>query len=356
LANTTQTITASYSPADNVHSSSNTSAGVILNLQQRLGVVGYIGPTVAMTSGSSSTTAQVSLSASVTDPNPAGDSVANSTVTFKDLETGNVLASGVKVNPVSPTNTGTGTANTIVTLSTGKYGAQQYLIEVILTGDYTNSDQLGTNGPTCASSTSQTSCAYATVTVMIPPTTNSIQGAAGIPNSSSAAGTYAGVGGASYTVGMSYNKGGTNPQGQIQLTLPQSDGSYVYVKSNSISSLAFSNPNTSDGSLPKDVTIYTKASLYRINPLTGVTTSIDGNVTLRVDAHEGCNVNSNPNLKGNCLTTTGDTIGFTVLSSKNSALYYSNNWGYDSVSKSYRTLLQAVSGANPNVGCAVEIN
>jgi hypothetical protein len=191
---------------------------------------------------------------------------------------------------------------------------------------------------------------------MIPPTTNSIQGAAGIPNLSTAAGTYAGAGGASYTVGMSYNKGGTNPQGQVQLTLPQSDGSYVYVKSNSISSLAFSNPNTSDGNLPKDVTIYTKASLYKINPLTGATTSIDGNVTLRVDAHEGCNVNSNPSQKASCLTTSGDTIGFTVLSSKTSALYYSNNWGYDANSKSYRTLLQAVAGASPNVGCAVEIN
>jgi hypothetical protein len=190
---------------------------------------------------------------------------------------------------------------------------------------------------------------------MIPPTTNSIQGGASLATGGAPAGTYGDATGVSYSVGMSYNKGGSNPQGQVLLTLPRRDGYTYYVKSNSISSLAFSNPNTSDGNLPKDVTIYTKASIFKVNNVTGATVSVDGNVTLRVDAHEGCAVNSTPN-KSTCMTTPGDTIGFTVLSSKNSALYYSNNWVYDSLSKSYRTVPQPVSGPSPNVGCAISIN
>jgi hypothetical protein len=65
---------------------------------------------------------------------------------------------------------------------------------------------------------------------------------------------------------------------------------------------------------------------------------IEGNVTLRMDAHDG-----------NGLTATGatiytpDTVGFTVLSSKDSTLFYSNNWVYDSVTKSWRTVQQDVA-------------
>jgi len=61
-----------------------------------------------------------------------------------------------------------------------------------------------------------------------------------------------------------------------------------------------------------------------------VTTSIDGAVTLRMDAHDGG-------------PTTGDTLGFTVLSSKDSSLYYSNNWVYDSTTLSWKTVQQSVS-------------
>jgi hypothetical protein len=350
----TQTITASYTPGDNVHASSNTS-GVSLTLTQRQGTVAYIGPTLAMTSGSSSTTAQVALSASVTDPNPAGDSVANSTVTFTDVLSNKVLASGVKVSLVNNSDTSTGTANTVVTLSTGQYGSNEYLIKVTLGGtDFTNSAQIAGATTMCANANDPIACPYADVFVMIPPTMNSIQGGASFTTGTAPAGTYADAHGVSYSVGMSYNKGGTNPQGQVLLTLPRNDGYTYYVKSNSISSLAFSNQNTSDNNLPKNVTIYTKASIYKVNNVTGSTASVDGNVTLRVDAHEGCLTNWTNKLA--CMTGGGDTIGFTVLSTKTSALYYSNNWVYDDPSKSYRTVPQAVSGPGSNTGCAVSIN
>jgi hypothetical protein len=109
-----------------------------------------------------------------------------------------------------------------------------------------------------------------------------------------------------FCVGLTYNKGGSNLQGQITLTVPQQDGSLVYIKSNSISSMAVTGlPN-----YPRTSTIYTKASLYKVQ-INGSMVSIDGNASLRVDAIDN---------------GTMDSIGFTVLSSKNSTLHYSNNW------------------------------
>src|SRR5207237_609780 len=78
------TIVATYNPSTNFIGSS---ANGALTLTPRTGVVAYIGQTVFVTSGSSSTTAQVTLTASVADPTGFG-SVFNSTVTFTDLITG----------------------------------------------------------------------------------------------------------------------------------------------------------------------------------------------------------------------------------------------------------------------------
>jgi len=80
----------------------------------------------------------------------------------------------------------------------------------------------------------------------------------------------------------------------------------------------------------KSSTVYTKASIYRIAN-DGTMTTIDGNVTLRLDLLD---------LTG----TTNDTIGFTVLSSKDSTMYYSNDWFYDTLSKTWKTRNQAFTG------------
>jgi len=296
-----------YNPAPNVDRT--------FTINPREGFTSYIGQTLFVTSGSSSTTAQVTLTASVQDPDGLGN-VANATVTFKDLLTGNVLAAGVKVSLVSNTNTKIGTANTIVTLSTGQYGAQSYLVEVILGGSYKNLQQTG-----ATPGSDPYEAAHPFISVTIPSTINSAQGTAILPLAARA-GTYGDATGASYTIGMKYNNKGTNPQGQVQLLLERADGTY-YVKSNSITSLAFF------GAVNKDVTIYTKANIYKISG--GVLTPIDGNVTLRVDAHDGG-------------LTGADTIGFTVLSSKDSTLFYSNNWVYDTVTKSWKTVPQPVAG------------
>jgi hypothetical protein len=273
-------------------------------------------------------------------------------MTFTDLLSGKVLASGVKVTPVQGSTVPTGTANTVVTLSTGQYGAQEYLIQVSVGNMFQNCQQTGpytlgtTNycagSPAVSSSSPAYQAAHPTVSVMIPPTQYSMQGAASVATSSPStpAGKYGDATPVSYTIGMQYNSKGTNPQGQVQLVLQRADGTY-YVKSNSITSLGFL------GSYPsKDATIQTKASIYKVSN-SGVQTSIDGNVSLRVDAHEGCTTSPS------CSSSGGDTIGFTVLSSKDSSLYYSNNWQYDTTTAAWKTVLAPVSAPN---GTAVVIN
>jgi hypothetical protein len=321
--------------------------------------VAYIGQTTFVTSGSSSTTAQVALSASLQDATGDAGNVSTATLTFTDLLSGKVLASGVKVTPVSNTNVTQGTANTIVTLSTGQYGAAQYLIQVSVDkGNYQNCQQTGQYTPPggtqqCAGwtvdpSSTQYAAAHPTVTVMIPPTQYSMQGVASIPILSSAAGSFGDATSAKYAIGMQYNNKGTSPQGQIQLTLERpASASYpagtYYIKSNSITSMAFSNAPA--GQPSKDVTIYTKASVYSVNS-SGVATSIDGAVTLRVDAHEGCS--TSPNCSSQ---TSPDLIGFTVLSSKTGGLYYSNNWVYNAAVAGWSTVEQQMPGYQ-----AVQIN
>jgi hypothetical protein len=327
--------------------------------------VAYIGQTTFVTSGSSSTTAQVALSASLQDATGDLGNVGTATLTFTDLLSGKVLATGVKVSPVSNTNVTQGTANTIVTLSTGQYGAQEYLIQVSVDkGNYQNCQQTGAYGTTCQTgypapggtnpwpvdtSSTQYAAAHPTVTVMIPPTQYSMQGVGSIPILSSAAGSFGNATSANYTIGMQYNNKGTNPQGQIQLTLERAAGNgypagTYYIKSNSISSMAFSNAPA--GQPSKDVTIYTKASIYSVSS-SGAMTSVDGNVTLRVDAHEGCA--TSPNCSSQ---TSPDLIGFTVLSSKTGNLYYSNNWIYNNAVAGWSTVEQSM----PGLYQAVQIN
>jgi hypothetical protein len=294
-----------------------------VTIAPRQGQVAYIGQTTFVSSGSSSTTAQVTLTASVGDPDGAGD-ISKSTVTFKDLLTNKVLATGVKVSPVSNSDTKTGTATTTLTLSTGQYGAQEYLIEVRLNGSYTNVQQTGTVVSPVDPNSDAYKAAHADVVVMIPQTTYSTVGGASLTKLTTTAGKYADAC-ASYSMGLKYNSKGTNPQGQIQVVLRRSDGIY-YVKSNSLSSLAFT------GNPAKDVTVYTKASIYKVAP-DGTQTSVDGGVTLRMDAHDGGSTGS-------------DTVGITVLSSKDSSLYYSNNWVYDSAKKAWATVPQSTTGAS----------
>jgi len=269
-----------------------TFVGGTLTITPRSALVNYIGQQTFVTSGSSSTTAQVTLSASVQDPTGLGLSGAK--VDFIDATpggTGKTLATGVSVSPVQNALF-TGTANVIVTLSTGQYGSQSYQILVQMTGNYDNKLQ-----PLVDKT--------AAVIVMQPPASYQTTGGGTFAGPSTAAGAYAGNGDGAFCVGLTYTSKLTNLKGQISLTIPQADGT-VYVKSNSLSSMAVTGTGDS-----QSATIYAKSSMIEV--INGTTVTIDGNVTLRMDVTEG-----KPGNPG--------SVGFTVLSSKDSSLYYSNNW------------------------------
>ncbi len=277
-------------------------------------LVRYIGQTQWVTSGTSSTTAQVTLTASVQDP--TGFGLSGAKVDFIDAASSKVLASNVNVSPVAGSPSNTGTANTIVTLSSGQYGAESYVIAVRLTGNYENDSQPEADKT-------------AALVVSKPAGTNEASGGGTIKGLVDAAGTYrsnADVN-STFSVGMTYNKSGTNPQGKITITIPQPDGSTIYVKSNSITSMsnsAFGSGNTGG----KKSIIYTKSSINKV--VNGTTVTIEGNVSLRVDITDYAS------------TATPDEIGFTVLSSSNSNLFYSNRWVLES--GAWKTLPQQIAG------------
>jgi len=169
-------------------------------------------------------------------------------------------------------------------------------ILVVMTGNYDNTAQ-----PT----TDKT----ASVVVAKPATTNQTTVGGMFKHLTTAAGTYAeNSSDGTFTVGMTYNKSGSNLQGQIMVSVRQTDGSVIYVKSNSISNMTVTGTTNN-----KNSTIYTKSSIYKVLG-TGSQVTIDGNVTLRLDTHDGG------------LGPLVDSVGVTVLSTKDSCLYYSNNW------------------------------
>jgi len=169
-------------------------------------LVNYIGQQYWVTSGSSSTTASVTLSASAQDPSGVG--LAGATMTFIDATTNAVLAANVPVAPVAGFPA-TGTASKVVTLSTGQYGSQIYLIKVVMGGQYTNAAQPDADKT-------------AAIVVSQPAGTLSTRGGGTIARQSASAGTY-GVTASSaatvFSVGINYNKSLTNLQGQIMIEI-----------------------------------------------------------------------------------------------------------------------------------------
>jgi hypothetical protein len=311
-----------------------------LTINPGIANVAYIGQTLFVTSGSSSTTAQVTLSASVLG---SSGLISTAKVEFWDITPGRtptLLAGNVPVSPVNGSTSITGTANTIVTLSTGKYGEQDYLIEVRVTGNYTNTQQ--TSAP---ANTSPYMAAHPTVTVMQPATSNTIKASGEIAVLPTSAGTFGTgiIGNVHYSVALQYNKGGTNPQGQILIWYDRIENGTTwtyYIKSNSLSSISI----TPASGTPTGATVYTKSSIFKINKATGATVSVDGNVSLRMDVADGKYTT----------TSQGDQIAFTVLSSKTGELYYANNWQYDPTILGWRCVLQDIYDPNnPHLGVVI---
>ncbi len=325
LSGTTHTNAGEYSDTwtftDVTGNYKNASGTITDKIMTRDATVRFIGQTTYSTSGASATSAQVTLSASVQDPSGVG--LVGATVDFVDASSGAFLAKGVKVTPVAGMPS-TGTANTIVTLSTGQYGAQSYLIRVVMSGQYNNNDQ-------------DEQYKMAVVSVCQPSATNTIIGTGMLADLGGAAGTFGTTANldANFTVGLKYNKSQTNLQGNIQLFVPQEDGSTIYIKSNSLSSMTITNVTSASNVSGKQAVVYAKATVTRIT-INGSMT-IDGGVTLRMDFTDWA-------------SGSADAAGFTVLSSKTGEMYYSNDWYFDTLTKTWKTRSQTVIGSTVVIG------
>jgi hypothetical protein len=220
-------------------------------------------------------------------------------VTFRDQITGRIFAKDVPIAQVGG-NCEEGIATTFATLSTGQNGTEAYVVEVIVGGSFS-----GANTTQALDTT--------TVLVALPMTIGTFQSYGELPFKTSSSLIELGTEG-TLTGSMDGNPATTTyrfipgtrkvtPKGQAVIVIPAADGGFYYIKTNSITSVITGASAT---------TVFAKASITLVGGACDPSCGIDGNVSLRLD-----------------ITNGGSIVGYTVQSSKNSALYYSNDWYKD---------------------------
>ena len=275
----------------------------------------YTGALFASTGSATSSTATVTLAATIqditalnpeTDPD-AGD-IRKATVKFVNRDAGDAVLCTATVGLVSLSDTKTGTATCNWTASLGTALSMSPTVGIIVDGYYTRNssddDQI--------------------VTVSVA-TTGFITGGGYLVMSSSA-GQYPGATGSKNNFGFNvkYNKQGTNLQGNIN-AIVRNNGHVYQIKGNSMTSLSSTITSSTTGA----ATFNGKASIQDItNPLNII--SIDGNATLQVTMTD----NGEPG--------SSDTIAITVWN-KSGGLWFSSKWS------GTKTLEQVLGGGNLQV-------
>lgn len=281
----------------------------------------YTGADYAATSSTSSSTATVTLSATIKDitaetGDPAYDAfpgdIRNATVKFVNRDAGNALlctASGVGLVNSGDTKVGTATCN--ASLSTGSGDSQSYTIGIIVDGYYTR-DASFDNG----------------VVTVSKPVTGLVTGGGYLVMSASG-GLKAGTAGLKNNFGFNIKSDSKQgPKGNINVIVRrlESDGIvHVYqLKGNAMTSLSQQvNAN------PKTATFNGKANIQDItDPLNVV--SVDGNASLQVVMTDAGEPGSS------------DKIAITLLD-KNGGLWFSSNWNGTT------TVQQLLNGGNIQV-------
>jgi hypothetical protein len=273
----------------------------------------YSGNNLFWTSSASSTSANVTLSATIRDitavagdpaydPN-AGD-IRNATVTFvnRDTNTAFTGCSNLPIGLVSAgdTKTGTATCNTTLAVSNAT-GATQYTVGIVVNGYYTRNHSTDND----------------IITVAQPLTSSFITGGGNLVLSNSS-GLVPGTAGskANFGFNVKYNKSGTNLQGNVNIII-RSGGRVYQIKSNAISSLGVAVPkaNFTGKANIRDIT----------NPLNPI--SVDGNATLQLWLTDNGELGSK------------DTLGIQVLN-KNGGTWFASNWN------GTKTVEQNLGGGN----------
>lgn len=260
----------------------------------------YTGPMFVGTSSSTSSTANVTLSATIqdisavtgsTDLDP-GD-IRNATVSFIDRDAGNaLLCSPMSIVPLDPANPQTGTATCSWAANLGSADSKNYRVGIVVNNYYTRNDPADDT----------------VVTVSKPIGTNFITGG-GYLQLASSAGQYAGDPGSKNNFGFNvkYNKSKTNLQGNLNTIIRR--GARMYqLKSTNMISLAVQ--TTTVGGT---ATFQSKANLQDVTDPTAPPIPVSGNGSLTVTMTD----NGEPGAS--------DKIGIT-LHDNGGALLFSSEW------------------------------
>jgi hypothetical protein len=276
----------------------------------------YAGAMFVSTSSATSSTATVTLSATVQDiiavtGDPAYDAypgdIRNAKVSFINRDTNTVIVSNLPVGLVSSGDTKTGAATYNWSVNIGTNDSQQYTIGIIVSGYYTRN--------------ASTDDAVVTVSKAIP---GMITGG-GYLVMQSPAGLYPGGVGTKNNFGFNVKNASNGPKGNIN-TIIRNNGRVYQIKGNAMTSLVTKLATVPSATTPSTATFNGKANIQDItNPLAPI--SIDGNATLQVQMNDAGEPGAN------------DTIAITVWN-KLGGVWFSSNWS------GTKTVAQKLGGGN----------
>ncbi|MCP1381060.1 beta strand repeat-containing protein, partial [Runella salmonicolor] len=301
---------ASAFAGDGIYGASSDSDPFAINKENA--VATYTGAMFASTANSTSSTATVTLAATIQDITAvignanydanAGD-IAKATFAFKIVE-GNITIPAT-IGYVTPGDTKTGTATATFNANIGNASSESYTVQLLIDGYYTGQS-------------------FEVITVSKP--LNDFITGGGYLILANSAGVKAGDNGTRNNFGFNvkYNKSGKNLQGNINTIVRRMEGGvmhYYQVKGNAMTSLAVQ-PTAAGGT----ATFNGKANIQDItDPLNVI--AVDGNATLQVEMTD----NGEPG--------STDMIGITVWN-KSGGLWFASNWN------GVRTTQQILGGGN----------
>jgi hypothetical protein len=291
----------------------------------------YTGATFYWTTGPSSSTATLTLAASIKNAVDNCADITTGRVSFYvRTATGGLTpingAQNLPVGLVDPNNKNVGAASAIVQYNIGNNTMLPLDIAVLVTGNYTSANDPSTDKQ---------------ITVACPLPGGQIVGGGTLDNLTSSG--Y--IGGSStrktgFSIEVKFNKSLTNPQGRIELTICSNrnpsgvvDGKlHIYkVKSTAISTLVVGKPTVADAQFSSKVNVTEILA-------NGTVVGVESGIPFVMDVYDGNMVSGTPKPP--------DKIGVTIYR-KNGGVWYSNNWDVN------KTVMKAILDGVVSAGAAV---
>ncbi len=267
----------------------------------------YTGLLYVATASATTSTATVTLSATIKDLSGGAGTITNATVTFINEADGSTIASNLPVSLISSTDPTTGTASYNWSVNIGTASSQSYTIGIIVGGDY-----------------ARNSSADDAVVTVSRPQAGSATGGGYLVNRNTA-GLVPGDAGAHTNFGFNARNNSGGVQGQANIIVRYQGHVYQF-QSTSITSLTFPSGNTADYAATGTVQDVTDSS----SPVT---------------LYRGASLQVTLTDNG---SSSSDTIGITILT-PGGALWFSSDWNGTS------TVEQGLGGGNLQVRPAQEL-